>query len=95
MLNSKELPNGYATPPRPIKARTPVRYFRELGLALGNLLKASQALAGALTMPLHCGVGTQSPTCTLAELDARHLGWLDSNTSLIPTFCNLPSYWIK
>ena len=31
-------------------------------------MEPGQALAGALTMPLHCGVGTQSPTCTSEEL---------------------------
>ena len=30
--------------------------------------RPSQALAGALTIPLHCGVGTHSLTCTLVEL---------------------------
>ena len=39
-----------------------------LGLALDKLLEPGQALAGALTMPLHCGVGTRSPTCTSEEL---------------------------
>ena len=39
-----------------------------LGLALDKLLKPGQALTGALTMPLHCGVNTWSPTCTSAEL---------------------------
>ena len=34
-----------------------------LGLVLDKLLKLGQALAGALTMSLHCGVGTGSPTC--------------------------------
>ena len=40
-----------------------------LGLVLDKLLKAGQALAGALTMPLHCDVGTRSPTCTSVKLD--------------------------
>ena len=39
-----------------------------LGLALNKLLKLGQALTVALTMPLCCGVGTHSLTCTSVEL---------------------------
>ena len=39
-----------------------------LGLALDKLLKPGQALTEAQTMPLYCGVGTQSPTCTPVKL---------------------------
>ena len=54
----KELPNGICSP-RPNKAGTPVRLLQgTLGLVLDKLLEPGQALAGALTMPFHCGVGT-------------------------------------
>ena len=44
-----------------------------LGLAPDKLLEQGQALAGALTTPLHCGVDTRSPTCTSVELGTpRH-----------------------
>ena len=54
---------GYV-PPRPIKGGEPL-CTTTLALELDELLKAGQALAGALTMPLHC---TQSPTGTSVEL---------------------------
>ena len=64
---------GYALPlpnlPRPI---TYVCVTSESsGPSTRQLLKLDLALTSALSdyMSLHCGVGTQSPTCTSLELD--------------------------
>ena len=72
-------------PPRPIKTEDSCALLQgTLVPVLDKLLEPGQALAGALTMPLHCGVGTlhmgalamplhcgvstRSPTCTSVEL---------------------------
>ena len=66
---------GYAPPPPPpIPPQTNYGWDScallqgTLGVVLDKLLRPGQGLAGALTMPLQCGVGTRSPTCTSVGL---------------------------